>query len=373
MEIRKSHLAVIVAALISGSFLGAMVAYAGFDARLDSIDVESEPVLVEKSANFTRFKTVFENSRESIVSVTSEATRTQGSGFVYGEDGYIVTNEHVVGNSSDVEVTFPEGSPLDAEIVGTSPNNDLAVLRVERRGLDPLELAEVSSVSVGDPVVAIGNPFGLRGTMTKGIVSQKGRLLPTQTGFSIPQVIQTDAAINPGNSGGPLLNAEGEIVGVNTAIESRTGTFSGIGFAIPSSIVKNVVPQMIETGDDFRYPWLGVSGLSDFPERAQQMNLSSDEGFLVLETVKDSPAEKAGIRPSNQTYQLDGRSTRYGGDVVVGLGGEPVSGINDIQLYLQTQAEVGEKINVTVLRDGERRDIPLVLGSRSEANLNTVE
>ena len=194
-------------------------------------------------------------------------------------------------------------------------------------------------------------------------------MLPTGTGFSIPNVLQTDAAINPGNSGGPLLNAEGEVIGVNTAIESRTGTFSGIGFAIPVNVVRNVVPEMINQNSDFEYPWIGVSGFDVTPAIANSMNLSRASGFLVVNVVNASPAAEAGIREGNSTAQINGRQVLVGGDVITAIDGRKMTSIGDILVYLQQQPDVGDTVNMTVIRDGEQVFVPLTLGSRTNADV----
>lgn len=360
------------ALVLLGAASGGFASYQVMDQRLDSLEERiSEPrkiVHVNSSDRNAQLTGLFQEIDQSVVSVAALGTENaQGSGFVYSRRGYIVTNQHVVEGADSVRVTFTDGSTQEAEIVGTDENNDLAVLQVEKNGLEPLELGNLSDVSVGQTAIAVGNPFGLRGTMTAGIISQKGRMLPTDTGFSIPNVLQTDAAINPGNSGGPLLNVEGEVVGVNTAIESRTGTFSGIGFAIPVNIVNNVVPDIIEEGGSFDYPWIGVSGFTVTPEIAEAMNLSRASGFLVVDVVDGGPAEEAGLREGNKTVQVGQRELVVGGDVITAINGTEMQGIGDILTYLQSEPEVGDTVNITVLRDGEEMDIPLTLGSRSES------
>nr|EGQ39972.1 MAG: trypsin-like serine protease [Candidatus Nanosalinarum sp. J07AB56] len=217
----------------------------------------------------------------------------------------------------------------------------------------------------GQTITAIGNPFGLRGSMTSGIVSQVGRLLPVQGDFSIPNVIQTDAAINPGNSGGPLLNMQGRVVGVNTAIESRTGTFSGVGFAIPSDTVRRVVPELIRNGE-YNHPWLGVSGRDLNPEISRRMNLDTTAGFLVVSVVDGGPSDGA-LRAGSNRESINGQGISLGGDVIVAIDGERMRGISDILTYLDSETEVGETITVTVIRDGERQDIEVSLQQRPEA------
>ena len=373
MELEESSAVLAASALvIVGAVLGGFGSYQLMDQKLDSLEEQvSEPrkiVHVNSSDRNAQLTGLFDQIDQSVVSVSTIGTENaEGSGFVYSESGYLVTNQHVVEGANRVKVTFTDGSTVDADIVGTDENNDLAVLEVEKDNLEPLPLGSLANVSVGQTAIAVGNPFGLRGTMTSGIISQKGRMLPTDTGFSIPNVLQTDAAINPGNSGGPLLNIEGEVVGVNTAIESRSGTFSGIGFAIPVNVVKNVVPDIINQGDDFEYPWLGVSGFSVTPEIADAMNMSNASGFLVVNVIEDGPADEAGIRESNTTVQVGQNNLTVGGDVITGINGNEMTAIGDILTYLQSGPEVGDEVNVTVIRQGEKIDVPVTLGSRSEA------
>jgi S1-C subfamily serine protease len=300
----------------------------------------------------------------------------QGSGFVYDEQGHIVTNYHVAGEADEMMVTFSDGLSLAAEMVGGDPDSDLAVIRVEQlpEGIRPLALGDSDALRVGQSLAAIGNPFGLEGTMTTGIVSALGRTLPSQSRavggsrFSIPNVIQTDAAINPGNSGGPLLNLAGEVVGVNTAIESTDGQFSGVGFAIPSNTVKRVVPVLIEEGR-YQHPWLGISGMDLTPSVREAMGLELDQrGVLVVSVVEDSPAEEAGLQGSGTELQQNGQTLRIGGDVIVGIDGVPVQDFEDLLVYLSEETQAGTQVELQILRDGEPIDVSVTLAARpSEA------
>ena len=374
MEVDKSlGFTSAAALLVLGVALGGFTSYQMFDERFTSLEQEvndpREVVHINSSDSNQQLTELFKEVDEAVVSITTLGTsNAQGSGFVYSEDGYIVTNQHVVEGAENVRVTFTDGSSQRAEVVGTDENNDLAVLSVNKNDLNAVELGNLSDVRVGQTAVAVGNPFGLRGTMTSGIISQQGRMLPTDTGFSIPNVLQTDAAINPGNSGGPLLNVQGELIGVNTAINSRTGTFSGIGFAIPVNIVKNVVPDMIEEGGSFDYPWIGVSGYTVTPEIAEAMNMSNASGFLVVNVAENGPAEEAGIRAGNETVEVGQAERVIGGDVIVGIDGEEMQGIGDILTYLQSGTEVGQEVNITLIREGEEITLPLTLGSREDSN-----
>ncbi len=310
---------------------------------------------------------LFDYVKDSVVkiSVNNIMGEGLGSGFVYNEQGYIITNNHVVDNAKRITVTFSDGMSYEAELIGKDPFTDLAVIKVnaDLSNIKPLRLGNSSSLRVGEQVAAIGNPFGLSSSMTSGIISQLGRLLdvPNSGGFVIPDVIQTDAAINPGNSGGPLLNMRGEVIGVNTAIISRTGEFAGIGFAIPSDTVKKVVPVLIKEGK-YKHPWLGVSGSDLTPQLAKQMNIKDTKGFLIMSVVKGSPAEKAGLRGGDKEVTIDGKTYLINGDIIIKIDNIVVRGISDILVYLQREKSVGDEVVLTIIRDGniiEKRAILL--------------
>ena len=312
---------------------------------------------------------LFSEVERSVVQITVRKGNTTGvgSGFVYDREGNIVTNYHVIEGASRITVTFLDGTAYRASVIGSDPYTDLAVIKVNASAdkLHPLPLGDSSRLRVGEQVAAIGNPFGLSGSMTTGIVSQLGRMLETANGFSIPDVIQTDAAINPGNSGGPLLNMYGEVVGVNTAIASRTGEFSGIGFAIPSDTVKKIVPVLIADGK-YRHPWLGISGSDVTPEIAEALGLSEARGFLVVDVVANSPAAKAGIKGGSNArmINIDNRSVKLGGDIIVGVDDIQVRKISDILVYLQREKSVNDTITLHVIRDGRELSIDMILGER---------
>jgi S1-C subfamily serine protease len=288
-----------------------------------------------------------------------------GSGFVYDENGHVITNHHVIDDALKITVTFLDGESYEAEIVGSDADLDLAVLKVNARNsyLHHLELASSSELKVGQQVVAIGNPFGLSGSMTSGIVSQIGRLLPQESGYSIPNVIQTDAAINPGNSGGPLLNMNGDVVGINTAIQSETGEFTGVGFAIPSDTVEKVAPILIQDGS-IRHPWIGISGVDIDYELAEIRGLDSTKGFLIVSVMEDSPAYNAGLLGVEVTKDFDGREVPMDGDIIIKIDGKVVRKIADILVHLQMEKIVGDEMVLTILRDGEIMDKTLFLGER---------
>lgn len=294
----------------------------------------------------------------------SQSTRL-GSGFVYDTQGHIITNHHVIDGAQIVDVRFVDGNIYSAKVIGTDPFNDIAVLQItddfSEETLTPLPLANSAELEVGQQIIAIGNPFGLSNTMTTGIVSQVGRLLPNRdAGYSIPSVIQTDAAINPGNSGGPMLNLEGQVIGINTAIQSTTGEFSGIGFAVPSNTIKRLVPSLIQDGK-YSHPWLGVSGTSLTPDIAKQIGLAKNyHGVFVTIVVPDSPAQKAGLQEA--TYNAE--RVLKGGDVIVALDGKTVRDIDDLIIYLAENKVVGDTVSIQVNRAGELVELTANLASR---------
>ncbi len=295
-----------------------------------------------------------------------------GSGFVWDTQGNIVTNNHVVDGAEKIEVTFSDETVVTAELVGADPDSDLAVIRVDLPAdqLQPVQMGDSDLLRVGQLAIAIGNPFGLEGTMTVGIVSALGRSLPASGGltggpvYSIPNVIQTDAPINPGNSGGVLLNNEGEVIGVTAAIESPVRANAGIGFVIPSSIVDRVVPELIETGG-FAHPYLGISGISLFPDLATAMDLEKDQrGAMVAAVTPGGPAEKAGLLSSEHPVSIDGLDLQAGGDVITAIDGELVEDMDDLIAYLSAKAVVGQQVVLTVLRDGNLVEVTVTLEAR---------
>lgn len=312
---------------------------------------------------------VFEEAKESVVlvRVINRFGESTGSGFIYDEEGHVITNYHVVENGVKFKVSFLDGSVFDAELVGSDPYSDLAVLKVVADDSEiqfkPLKLGDSDKLRIGERIIAIGNPFGLAGTVTSGIVSQKNRLLPTTRGFSIPGVIQIDAAINPGNSGGPLLNMRGEVVGVTTAIESPIRGFIGVGYAIPSSIVKRIVPKLITEGK-YEHSWLGVAGRNIDAEIAKAMGLKLKRGFLIEEVVPNGPAAKAGIRGGKEEVNIDGNIVRIGGDIVVAINGYLVDSIETLLTYLEKNTSPGDEVTLTIIRDGRQVEVTVILGVR---------
>ena len=340
------------------------------------------------------FKELFARAKDSVVQVTVHGTPLAfvnnsafaiGSGFVFDRQGHIVTNNHVIYGGTNVTVTFSNGTIYTAEVVGADMFSDIAVLKVVTKeeetaqgvskGFIPLQLGNSSMLAIGDEVAAIGNPFGLTGSMTTGVVSGLGRLIPIQTtnitttpearAFSIPNIIQTDAAINPGNSGGPLLNMNGEVVGLNTAILSSGQFFSGIGFSIPSDTLRIIVPALIANGT-YLHPWVGVGGTDITPEIALALGLEEARGFLVTDITPGSPADKSGIRGGDMpiTNITGFEELRLGGDIIMNVDDQRVNKTDDLLSYIETNKQVGDTVTMTILRDGNLIEIDLVLGSR---------
>jgi serine protease Do len=297
-----------------------------------------------------------------------------GSGFVWDQSGHIVTNNHVISGADKIEVAFSDGTIVPAQVVGADPDSDLAILKVDVASdqLHPIQLGDSTAVKVGQLAIAIGNPFGLEGTMTTGIISAVGRSIAagensTQSSYSIPDIIQTDAPINPGNSGGVLVDAQGQVLGVTSAIESPVRANAGIGFAIPSAIVKNVVPALIQDGK-YVHTWVGISGSTLVPDLATAMKLDSTQrGALVGDVLPNSPAEKAGLRGSSQQVTIDGQTVNVGGDVITAIDGQPVGEMNDIIAYLARNTQVGQKVSLNIIRDGKQESVDVTLAARPSA------
>ena len=294
-----------------------------------------------------------------------QETSGLGSGFVYDATGHILTNNHVVDGSDKLEVTFNNGDTYQAKVIGTDTFSDIAVLEITEdfssESIAPLDFSDSSNLMVGEPAIAIGNPFGLSNTMTSGIISQTGRLLPNQDngGFSIPDVIQTDAAINPGNSGGPLLDIEGKVIGMNTAIQTKTGEFSGIGFAIPSNSIKRIVPELIKNGE-YNHPWLGISGMDIDSKISDSLNLSKNfKGVAIISLIKDGPAQKAGL---NEASFNNDKEIQHA-DIIVSIDGQPVKSMADIIYYISNK-KVGDEVLISINRDGKTMDFSVSLESR---------
>jgi len=298
-----------------------------------------------------------------------------GSGFVIDTDGHIVTNNHVVEGADEIDVTFADGTVAVAKVIGRDTYSDLAVIKVDLAAdkLAPLTLGDSDQTKVGQRVVAIGNPFGLVGTMTVGIISGKGRTLPADsptggTSFSNPDILQTDAAINPGNSGGPLLNSNGDVIGVNAAIrtDGTNRANSGVGFAIPSNTVKRVATQLMKEGQ-VSYPYLGVSVDSNHfttGELAAALKLPVKQGVLIASVVNGGPAERAGLKGGDRQVVVRGIPVRAGGDILIAIDGDPINSFDEMIAYLAAKKLVGQTVTVTIMRGTDTLQVPVTLDER---------
>ncbi|HIQ06815.1 MAG TPA: PDZ domain-containing protein [Anaerolineae bacterium] len=288
-----------------------------------------------------------------------------GSGFLWDDEGHIITNYHVVEGAESIEVSFGEDVAMPAKVVGVDPPNDLAVVRVDPSlipaGTLPVEPGESSTLRVGQRAIAIGNPFGqFERTLTTGVVSALNRTLETEDGKVLRRLIQTDAAINRGNSGGPLLDSHGRLIGVNTAIFSPSGTSAGVGFAIPVDKVKRVVPELIEHGH-YRHPWLGALGYTITPALAKALDLPVEQGLLVAKLYRNSPAAKAGLRGATKEVILGNRRLFIGGDIITAVDEHPLASWDDLDEYLEEETSVGQTVTLTIWRDGKQRTLNVTL------------
>jgi len=326
---------------------------------ITTLDLESKLIDLYNLVNPSVVHILVYTSRNDVIPLGS------GSGFVYSDDGHIVTNNHVVEDGGEFEVVFYDGSRRRAEVIGRDVDSDLAVIKVDSlpQSIKSIEIGDSDSLRVGQLVIAIGNPFGEQGSMSLGIVSGLGRSLESQrqldgTGgrYSLPEVIQTDAPINPGNSGGPLINLAGQVVGVNSAIRSTTGVNSGVGFSIPVNAVSRIIPKLIEEGR-YIYGYMGVQIQSLNLNLQERFELPQVTGAYVTGVTEDGPAEEAGLVPALET---DGT----GGDLIIAIDGQTVKDTEELIAYLVFNTEVGQTIELTVLRDGETITVPLTLGAR---------
>lgn len=314
---------------------------------------------------------------------SGQVSSALGSGFVWDTEGHIVTNNHVVGKATKIQVKFADGTIADAKLVGTDVNSDLAVIQVEnyKGTLTPVTVADSTSIKVGQAAIAIGNPYGLENTMTFGIVSAIGRSLPTDmtsvdgATFTIPDIIQTDAPINPGNSGGVLVNDNGDLIGVTSAIESSSGSNAGIGFAIPSATVQKVIPALIKDGK-YEHAYLGLTGTTLTPDLAKSMNVDSNlRGILVISVSDGGPSDMAGVKGSSKQVTINGQPAQVGGDIVTKIDGQALTSMDDLISYLANNTTVGQKVTLTVLRDGKEQSVEATLAARPTTtdNLTTVK
>ena len=359
------------AAITGGSDL--LTAY---ESTLESIYIAVSPqvvnimVLTPATGNTLQNFPGFNNNPQS---QTPQYSSALGSGFIWDTKGNIVTNNHVVDGATKIEVTFSDGTTVPATVVGQDPYSDLAVIKVDVSAskLVPVTMADSTQVKVGEIAIAIGNPYGFEGSMTVGTVSGLGRDLPTSqvdqasgASYSIPDVIQTDAAVNPGNSGGVLVNDLGQVIGVTSALESSSGSSSGIGFAIPAEIVSKVVPSLISSGK-YEHPYLGISGTDMTPDIAQAMNLPADtRGALVEQVSAGGPAAIAALQASNTTVTINGVQGTVGGDIITAIDGQTINSMSDIIAYLAIHTQVGQTVTLTIMRNGQTQTVQATLGTR---------
>lgn len=306
---------------------------------------------------------------------SEQYSQALGSGIVWDTEGHIVTNNHVVADADEITVKFSDDTIVPATIVGSDPDSDLAVIKVDTTGLNltPIQIADSTTVKVGQVAIAIGNPFGLENTMTTGIVSAIDRSLSASTSssltssgstYTIPDIIQTDASINPGNSGGALVNSAGQLIGITSAIETLDGANAGVGFAIPTSIVVRVVPQLIETGQ-YDHPYLGISGTTLTADLAEAMDVDTTQrGVLVMDVVRNGPADKAGLRGSDTEVTILGQQTVVGGDIITAIDGQTLTEMDALIAYLADHTTVGQEVQLSLLRDGSQMTVNVTLEAR---------
>ena len=311
------------------------------------------------------WSTIYNQLKGSVVLIQTDLGL--GSGFVYDTRGHIVTNHHVIQGASIIQVTFLDGNITSATVVGMDIYSDLAVIKVDSdvTTLTPVVLGSSSELTVGEPIAAMGNPFGLSDTLTAGIVSSLQRSLNGAGNYVIIDIIQIDAAVNPGNSGGPLVNLRGQVVGVNTAIESETGTFTGIGFAIPSDTVKREIDDLIQTGS-YSHPYLGITAQGVSVSIADFLGLEKPQGIVVIEVTSGSPADLAGIRGGDELVVIDGQEILLGGDVITQVDGVQVIVMNDLVVYMEQNTRPGDSVTIGIIRDGQELDLTVFLGERPQ-------
>ena len=342
----------------------------------DEISDLRDTVIAQEPLNVSYLpglNSIYNQTRGSAVLITVRTASGfgSGSGFVYDYEGRIITNYHVVDDAVEggITVTFVDGTIVPAEVVGTDPYSDVAVIDVDLSAslLKPVKMGDSSSLLVGEWVIAVGNPFGLADTMTAGIVSALGRQMQAPNNYRIVDVIQTDAAINPGNSGGPLLNLDGEVIGMNTAIIGEVAQFSGVGFAVPSDTIAREAPLLISEGS-YDHPWLGIEGFDLFPEIKEAMDLDElTRGFLIVSVTTGGPADEAGLRGGDREVAIDGGTVTVGGDVIIGMDDFLMKDFNDLMVYIERNLRPGNPLYLRVLRDGVEMDVELILGTRPDS------
>ena len=331
--------------------------------KIRDLQNQIEIIDANNQAGLMSWSTIYNQLKDSVVLI--QTNLGLGSGFVYDTEGHIITNHHVIEDAETIEVTFLDGNITSATVVGMDIYSDVAVIKVDSKvtKLQPVVIGASSDLVVGEAVAAMGNPFGLSDTLTVGIVSALEREMEAAGNYVIIDVIQIDAAINPGNSGGPLVNSKGQVVGVNAAIQSETGTFTGIGFAIPSDTVKREIDEMIETGS-YKHPWLGVSALNVNIAIADAIGLDKPQGVLLVNVTEGSPAEQAGLMGADQEIMVEGQTIPIGGDVITGIDGVATIRMTDLVVYMERNTSPGDVVVFEIIRNGEERNIEVTLGER---------
>jgi len=335
-----------------------------------------EEILNISSQPAVSYSRIYERIKDSVVVVQGKIVRqtlfgkeyigVQGSGFIYNYSGtiIIITNNHVVEGASNITVSLLNGNTYPARIIGRDPYSDLAILSIEApvSELKPAVIASSSSLKVGETVIAVGSPFGLAGSITTGVISQLGRSISESVtgGYPIADVIQISTPINPGNSGGPLINMFGEVVGITTAIIQNS---QGVGFAIPSDTILRELPYLIR-GEEYPHPWLGVKGIDMNFDIAKAMNVNVTYGWLIVEVLPNSPAEKAGLKAGTQIAYIDGLHIKIGGDIIIMINGTQIRNGDDLSTYLERNTRPGQNVQITVIRSGKTVNVILKLAVR---------
>jgi len=359
--------AALTALLAAGLLFGATGA-AGAEVSTSVKELQSE---VQK---------VYRQTHEAVANITTKAVTAgmfgmptteegAGSGFLYDRSGHVVTNYHVIKNAKTITVALGDGEAYEAQVVGTDRLTDLAVLKIEGSGLpDPLPLGNAEALEVGEFVVALGNPFSFEQTLTFGVISALERMIKSKNGSFISEAIQTDAPINPGNSGGPLLDLQGNVIGVNSTIISPSGASAGIGFAISSGIVRKVIPELIRDGR-YPHPWLGLQPVNLSPGLARilkqaEVNLPVEQGVMIAQTADGGPADDAGLRGGSKRLRMGTTILPVGGDIIVEIDGREVNSYKDLLGYLERETSIGDRVEVSYYRNGSRKSETITVGER---------
>ncbi len=384
-------LAVTIVMFFMGFLIGSSIIYGETSSEINDLEYQiqnleygysdNEIQTISYYYNETSLSDLYKEVKDSVVEISglmtywnffrTQYTQVQGSGFIYefNNEMYIITNNHVISDASNIVVTFSNGNGYPASVIGTDAYSDLAVLSIDApiQEFKPLNIVSSSNLEVGDPVVAIGNPMGLESTMTTGIVSQVGRTIEESLAGSFPiaNIIQTNVAINPGNSGGPLLNYQGEVVGITTAIIEDS---EGLGFAIPSNTILREIESLILTGSYNQHPWLGVSGVDMTYYIADEINVNITYGWLIASVTSGGSADEAGLKGGNRQVQIIDEYVITGGDIIIGIDDQIIISGDSLMSYLEEYTQPGQTLNFKVIRDNQIIEIPATLGVRPSVN-----